>query len=481
MNQELLATTDNTVIWRTDWLGTNPLFYNEQTLRTGQRIQDVMDPCAPVELDAEGSKLFLDFGYCVFGLTPFRHVRFVPPCSELRLVNDHFETHELPDPADVLFVETTATNETEVTELIRDNVKKWEASISGQIILPLSGGFDSRFLALCVHDRSRIRAFTYGVSSNQQESREVVAASAVAHMMGIQWERIPLHNVHRHMNSWYNVFDCSTHAHGMYQMEFYEQIKKRLAPQSGLSVLSGIIGDVWAGTWDISPIANVSDLALLGKTHGMHADSANSVFDGTQEVSQEWFSLRHEKLCHPLYRIVTAVRCKMMLLRYLLKVPEIFDFKPYSPFLNPEIGLAMLRLQSDRRKDRLWQRSFFRGASLDIESLKLKGDYEISLNQLAVQEFPLCRLSESCLSKIVVANYVSWINRRACNAVYRKLCEVMLDFRNGLLRIPYLNALLFRFGFRELQSKFNMAYFAYLTLWPVQKIICQTESQTGEQ
>jgi hypothetical protein len=58
-------------------------------------------------------------------------------------------------------------------------------------------------------------------------------------------------------------------------------------------------------------------------------------------------------------RVVEAMRFKMMLLRYLIRVPEHFGLIAESPFLNPEIAQAMLSIRDSEWRDRKWQKSFF--------------------------------------------------------------------------------------------------------------------------
>ena len=65
-----------------DWLGTSPYFYNVETSQHGDRIADVISP-KNFEIDRAGLADYLRFGYCVFGQTPIRGVKFLRPMEDL--------------------------------------------------------------------------------------------------------------------------------------------------------------------------------------------------------------------------------------------------------------------------------------------------------------------------------------------------------------------------------------------------------------
>src|SRR5690606_19330280 len=138
------------------------------------------------------------------------------------------------------------------------------------IVIPLSGGMDSRLLLWCIRDKARVRAYTYGLSKDQGQSTEIVHARILAERLGIRWEQITLGHFHRYFPEWYAHFGLATHAHGMYHFEFYTNIRERLA--GGQAFLSGIVGDAWAGSFSPPSINSADELLSLGLTHGMRAD-----------------------------------------------------------------------------------------------------------------------------------------------------------------------------------------------------------------
>ena len=105
-------------------------------------------------------------------------------------------------------------SEDDVIGLIKDRVWDWERAVTGEIIVPTSGGYDSRLLNWCIEDKSRVRSFTYGISENQAESYEVVYARRLSEILGTWWEQIPLGGFHKYFDDWEKLFGVSTHAHG---------------------------------------------------------------------------------------------------------------------------------------------------------------------------------------------------------------------------------------------------------------------------
>ena len=223
------------VIFETDWLASNPVFYNELTGAASHNIHDVID-YANCEMDAEGLNDYLDFGYSVFGKTPVRHVKFLRHSS--RLVRDEsggLTVEYLEDPVGKWL--DFRISESDVLDLLSSKVRSWENAFSGDIVIPTSGGYDSRLLNDLVQDKSRIRSFSYGVSEKQTDSFEVVYARMLADKLGTSWEQITLGDFHVFFDDWDKLFGVSTHAHGMYHIEFYTQIMHRLQPDTRL--LSG--------------------------------------------------------------------------------------------------------------------------------------------------------------------------------------------------------------------------------------------------
>ena len=455
-------------VYETDWLASTPVFYNERTGAVSHNVNDVID-FANVEFHPEGLRNFLDFGYSVLGQTPLRDVRFLRHSSRLTVHTDgQLEIVPLPDPVDDWLGRTT--NEEDVIDLIRESVRSWEDSVDGEIVIPTSGGYDSRLLNLFIRDKSRIRSFTYGLSKHQSRSREVVLAKALSSRLGTRWEQIPIGEFHKYLDDWLKLYGIATHAHGMYQIEFYRKVRDRVP--AGVNLLSGIIGDAWAGSVNVPLILSERDLTYLGYTHGMRADGRRCFLPDKRELRAAYFHENAEKLCDPRFRVVEAMRFKMMLLSYLLAVPRSLGFEPWSPFLIPEIALGMLMLPDRRREKRAWQADLFRKHHIDFETRRLHAETENTLNLQVIRRCPPPSLGSELLREVFDPGYVEWINRRMLPPRAPVRCVRGAARRLGLKR------LLGRWADNHDQLT---PYFAYLCLKPIEDVLQRRSGSVASQ
>ncbi|GHE46476.1 hypothetical protein [Sphingobacterium griseoflavum] len=438
-----------------NWIGYDTVFYNLKNKKYSKEIDEVID-YANLEIDVEGLSAYLDYGYCVFGRTPVKNVHYLLPHEVIRCVDGQLFVQKGEDSA--LQRIGVKSREDDVLGMISTAVNQWADSFSGDILIPTSGGFDSRLMNLVIHDKKRIRSYTYGTSFNQQMSREAVYAQTLSTRLGTSWNRVDLGGFNRYMNEWYTLFGPSVGASGTYHMEFYERIAAQERPKK-LQLLSGIIGDAWAGAVHVPPITDPYSYLKLGYTHGMSADAALATGIDYRSLVEPIFDAQKYELQQPQYRIITAMRTKMMLLQYLIKVPEAYGFPGYSPFLDEDIALAMLNLPAERKSNRQWQRDFFSANNVLFEEEKHHYTYQNSLNYYALLHHPLEPLDSGILREIIQPAYLAWINSRIVNIgpkekIFQRLMHTpkikeglkMLGFKNGLLR----------------------AYFAYITLKPIE-------------
>ena len=352
------------------------------------------------------------------------------------------------------------TNENDVISLLENEVQKWEKQTSGTIIIPTSGGYDSRLLNLMISDKSRIRAFTYGISDDQSKSFEVVLAKKVTEVLGIKWSQIPLGEYHHFIDDWYTLFGVSSHAHGMYHIEFYQKIIKQIG--SGHLLLSGFMGDAWAGAVNINKVDSIKSLDLLGYSHGMRADSNFCKLKSNAEIKQEYFEKNRELLKDPRYRVLEAMRMKAILLCYLFKVPESLNLNSWSPFLNQEISLAMLSLPEERKRNRVWQKELFLKHNLDVENSKLEFSRQNTLDLQALGRVKLKPLNVKLLNELFESRYIEWINK----SISERGTASRFMFEVG--KIHKIGGLLRKMGYSDSKLK---AYNAYLTVKPIELLI----------
>ena len=348
------------LLHETNWLGSNLIFYNTVTGSYDKNINNVF-LSEDAELDSDGFDSYVKYGFSVFGDTPIKNVKFTLPNTKLlKKPSGELQLQRLPDP--ILEILGNQTSEA----LALDRIEAWvegfhkrtsEESILG--VLPLSGGLDSRLLAYFSKNSSNLHAFSYGISLSQNRSSEVRIGKKVAESMGLKWQQIHIGEFHQFLNLNNQVYGPSTHAHSMYHFEFYSKIKNLLGLNVRAEVLSGIYGDVWAGSWKFPSILEPGGLKNLAVTHGIEA--SQFLADTSNVVSEKenlYFEESREQLKDPLYRVIAAARLKVMLLRHLIETPKSLGFEAASPFLDLEIAASMLTINPNRRRDRAWQRDF---------------------------------------------------------------------------------------------------------------------------
>jgi asparagine synthetase B (glutamine-hydrolysing) len=361
-----------------------------------------------------------------------------------------------------------------VDEVLELASAKINAAAAGEeeVVVPTSGGFDSRFINTLLTDRRRIRAFSYGTSDDPARSVEVVKAAELARRLGLRWELVPLGFFHRYFDEWDALFGVSTHAHGMYQIEFYRRILERV-PEGSL-VLSGICGEWFAG--DDSEVRAVDrlrgpeDLLQVFRFGRMCADSRQSRFASERPSLRRLLAEQPRLRTEMLPRVVTVVRLRLTLLSYLLAVPASLGLRAKGPFLDIDLAMRMLTLPAEQRLERRWQREFFARQGVDLESQALAFDTRNTLNYQAMRRVPLRPLSVELLREVVRPEYVRWINRNVGRFGLYSEALFRLDRVRGVWR-P-VQALERRTGVGQRRLD---AYCAYLTLKPIEALLLRRD------
>jgi asparagine synthetase B (glutamine-hydrolysing) len=456
-----------TLLHESDWLASRPYFYNLRSGRASHNVNDVID-LVNLEFDPEGFNDFLDFGFSVLERTPLRDVRMLRYSSRLFSGPSGLRVEYLEDPA-WAWLERESTVD-EVLELASAKINAAAAG-EGEIVVPTSGGFDSRLIDVLLSDRRRIRAFSYGVSDDPARSVEAVKAAELARRLGLRWELVPLGAFHRYFDEWDALFGVSTHAHGMYHIEFYRQVVTRVAPGSG--VLSGACGESFAGKGSddyLDRIDSLNDFLEDFRWGGIHADSNMSQFSSSHLGSEELLEAQPRLRTEPLPRVFTALRLRLTLLSYLLSVPASLGLRAKGPYLDIDLAMRMLTLPAEQRKDRRWQREFFARQGVDLEAQAFSFDGRNTLNFQGMRRVPLKPLDVALLREVVRPEYVRWINRNVGSlGLYSEALWRLGDvhgFRRGVGALERRTGV----GKRRLR-----AYHAYLTLKPIESLLLRRD------
>ena len=453
------------IIYQSNWLAGDPYFYNVKTNKHGKNINAVID-YNDIEIDDFGLKAYLLCGYSVNGRTPIKNVHFIPPHSVLlKAENGKLAVKTLPDPVEQ-FLEYRLS-ESDIFELIRSKVQRWENEQADTIVIPTSGGYDSRLLNYMVKDKSRIRSISYGISLPQHKSFEVIYPRELSKILHTKWQHIHLGQYHKYISEWYELYGISTHAHGMYHIEFYRKYLQHSAPTS---LLSGVVGDAFAKL-EFPPILCANDVYMLTLSHGIHIPHSQLSFSAA-ELFDDYFNRKKTFLEDPRMRVVEAMRFKMILLSYLTRIPEYFGFANFGPFLDIDLAMAMLNLPPKRRINRIWQQEFMIKSGIDIENRNHKCDTRNFLNFYASineQLQPLIipdninfAFSADILQKVKMLSIFSY---RIKGLLSLGLDNAVSMLSNKFTLLAYLNNAKNRLTSYYAQQ-FPL-YSAYLTLYPL--------------
>jgi hypothetical protein len=408
LDRNILVTFGNeSIVVENDWLSSIPVFYN---------MKDLIVSTLPLKcltdkvLDKEGLQNFMEFGYAVFEHTMFENVRFMRYFSKLE-INENINVIYKQDPVDEILGSLENVDEEDVLKEIENYLFEIEKDTKGSIIVPTSGGYDSRLLNLLIKDKSRIRSYSYGGSKNQSISNEVVFAKKLAEILKTNWKQIELDNYYVYFGKWFKLFGFSTHLHGMYQIDFYKKILETNKPGEQAFLLSGIVGDAWAGKSYKFKIESYKDLYKLGLSHGLNVNLKHSKLNVDDSAKKEFLEKYGSQINNSTFQIISLIRLKVVLLSYLTQMPEYFGLISYTPFLNFNIVSKMLKISSSRREDRKWQTDFFAKNGIDINVLNLKytKSNTLYLDVFKKSEFEL--LDVELLSEFISEKHLKKINK----------------------------------------------------------------------
>jgi hypothetical protein len=248
----------------------------------------------------------------------------------------------------------------------------------------------------------------------------------------------------------------------MYHFEFYRKILAVVG--SGVSLVSGIIGDAWAGSVNIAAIDSPEAVKFLGYTHGLTADSTKSLFSSSGSCYEEYYSQKRERLKDDRMRVIESMRFKMILLCYLMALPRAFGFRPWSPFLDIEVAMGMLNLSPERRRNRLWQRELFRNHGLNVEEMGLPANQSNELDIHTLRCYPVAPLNARVLREVVQPDYVEKINQDLRHRPYDSTIA-------GLLKTRRVGGVLRRLRLSDPSVRSLNAYSAYVVLKPIENLL----------
>jgi hypothetical protein len=464
----LISLENDNIVVENDWLGAIPVFYN-----TKDKIVSTLSNCCLVDktIHDEGLADYCEFGYSVFEQTIFKDVKFMRYFSKLTISSNSIDTENKNDPVlDESFLEKV-TDEDNVIKLMQNYISEVEKNTSGDIILPTSGGYDSRMLNYLVKNKKRIKSFTYGISKNQSLSAEVVYAKKISEIYNTQWEQIELNEYHKYMDNWASIYGFSTHLHGMYHIEFYKKILQKYRFVDA-SFLSGIIGDAWAKYGKFKSVNTYLDVINLGYTHGLNLNVKFIELNNRKTNIKNFFNMNKVFLQNEKIKSVYAMRIKIMLISYLAQIPEYFGIPVWTPFLNFKIVKATLNIPDNRRRNRAWQKTFFKKVGLDLENMHLKSISSNKLDYETAKGFEFENIDVNIMKKYINEDRLVQINDHLSDlsspefdknnipCIHKLwILNIYEYIKNQILFIPKVGGVLRLLGFRNHYLKAIQEYY----------------------
>lgn len=282
----------------------------------------------------------------------------------------------------------TSIQSSDVVQRIAARLKK-DGLEKSEAIIPLSGGYDSRFLASIVKGKfsQSFRSFTYSLLGPRGDCFESKVSKVVAKKLGVPWCSFDLTGYARYEQTIIDWTGGFSHVNGDYYEMFADHVLQVLGQcQKGNPlVVSGIVGDLWCGKILIAYHQNLQARSVL-LNHGI------STYDWLINATEEDLSLRAEKelnhfFCERIESnetiLLELVRAKAALLSFLCYSFEKRGIRCSAPFLDKEVVEAVLSLDPKQRLNRKWQKEYFKGLGLSDDQLP---SVMLKINRLAIDE-----------------------------------------------------------------------------------------------
>lgn len=332
--------------------------------------------------------------------------------------------------------------------LRQDGLEKSEA------IIPLSGGYDSRFLASIVKGKfdQTFRSFTYSLLGPRGDCFESKVSKIVAQKLGAPWCSFDLTGYARYEQTIIDWTGGFSHVNGDYYEMFADQVLQVLgqAQKGKALVVSGIVGDAWCGKTLITYHRDLLARSVLLNhgisTYGWLFNAAEA--DLSAQAEKELNDFFSERIESNETILLELVRAKVALLSFLCYSFEKRGIRCSAPFLDKTVVEAVLSLDPKQRLHRKWQKEYFKNLGLSDDQLP---SVMLKINRLAIDEgikkrcnsFGSLRLSASklLLLKLLLSRPVRQVERALTR---HKITEYLLrkaGYKRSDVLISILNVL----------------------------------------
>jgi len=244
------------VIITNDYAGSIPVFYSTRKYLSLSNIEPVVvfdSETSLNDLSFENIYGFLRYSHFIWDETAYQHIYSMLPDSEYRFDITGLKVHSRYLQTVKASYDNISLSDKEIANKLNelnDMLVYRSLSHYAQIILPLSAGYDSRMIFASISKnenlKKKLKCFTYGSLG----SVEVEAARELTKFYNIDWQFIDLpcqFLTKEYLVSIHNIFGSSLHMHGMYQLEFFHEIKKSIKFTENPCLTSGFMTGVPAG------------------------------------------------------------------------------------------------------------------------------------------------------------------------------------------------------------------------------------------
>lgn len=265
---------DDDITLENDYAGSIPVFYSS---RSGFTISNI-EPCVVLATNTSENDVAIEnlYGYLrylhyIWDETLYRHINQVLPDSEYSFdFNGISRSYRGSLKSSESLVSASDQKVASALFELNDDLVFNAVKSYDKVVLPLSSGYDSRMILAILEHRpeltERFECYTYGAIG----SVEVEAARQLASILGCDWKYIDLPCKFlkiRTLLKIYSIFGSSLHMHGMYQLEFFEQLKEMTVFDVDTCLVSGFMTGVPAGQHNglLNIDSNSSLTSAMGK------------------------------------------------------------------------------------------------------------------------------------------------------------------------------------------------------------------------
>jgi hypothetical protein len=375
-NGSLIANTEERVVVQTDNFGTVPVFLDTKKGETLLNLAGESRQASPQAIDRAGFWELVIYGSCLSTRTPWQHVKQAPSSSNLVFERRTGSITYSPEP--LLAPPKQEVPTAELLQRIGDRLESlcrdyWSLVGDGEILLPLSGGLDSRLLAAYLAttgDPSRIVAMTYALSPT---SREVTLAREICRRLSIK--RHIIHPTPRtlfkdQIQPFWDFFGGSVPpAHGHLHSFLKQYVGTRPPPLLVSGFFADAVAGFAAGPSDKAPA--LSDSGVFGRFQAglekllVDSETSDTVINDLETVHGEW---RQSELPVGFDEYIYLTIRQPKTFAPLLSLYR--DCCPVAiPFADPDLARLYLSLPLGERRHKLVQRHLISARAPSVEGL----------------------------------------------------------------------------------------------------------------